>query len=284
MKEPKRPLIPPKKAEHLVTMAAALLVLVGGLLAVAALRKNVTNASPAEAAEAPPGPLEGLVVLVDAGHGGYDGGARCRDSGVWEKELNLAVARQVEKTLVSRGARVVMTRTADVDLCTDDRPATLTKKRQDMQNRIALAKENSVDMVLSIHMNEYRARSESGPQVFYRAGSDGGRLLAGCLQEALITRLQPQKQRAAMAGDYFILQLDVPSVLVECGFISNPAEEKLLLDSAYQARLAEAVAAGVEEFLRLTGQSSGLSDSSGASDSSGSSGSSDSSGTASSAD
>ena len=255
MKEPKRPLIPPKKAEHLVTMAAALLVLVGGLLVVAALQKNVTNTSSPAEEQAPPGPLTGLVVLVDAGHGGYDGGARCRDSGVWEKELNLSVARQVEKALVSRGARVVMTRAADVDLCTDDRPATLTKKRQDMQNRIALAKENCVDMVLSIHMNEYRARSESGPQVFYRAGCDGGRLLAGCLQEALITRLQPQKQRSAMAGDYFILQLDVPSVLVECGFISNPAEEKLLLDSAYQARLADAVAGGVEEFLRLTGQS-----------------------------
>ena len=284
MKEPKRPLIPPKKAEHLVTMAAALLVLVGGLLAVAALRKNVTNASSEEVKEIPSGSLAGLVVLVDAGHGGYDGGARCRDSGVWEKELNLAVARQVEKALVSRGARVVMTRTADVDLCTDDRPATLTKKRQDMQNRIALARENSVDMVLSIHMNEYRARSESGPQVFYRAGSDGGRLLAGCLQEALITRLQPQKQRTAMAGDYFILQLDVPSVLVECGFISNPAEEKLLLDSAYQARLADAIAGGVEEFLQLTGQSSGLSGSSRPSGSSDSAGSSDSSGTASSAD
>ena len=274
MKEPKHPLIPPKKAEHLVTMAAALLVLLGGLLAVAALRKNVTNASSEEAKEIPSGPLAGLVVLVDAGHGGYDGGARCRDSGVWEKELNLAVARAVEKALVRRDARVVMTRTADVDLCTHERPANLTKKRQDMQNRIALAKENRVDMVLSIHMNEYRARSESGPQVFYRAGSDGGRLLAGCLQEALINRLQPQKQRAAMAGDYFILQLDVPSVLVECGFISNPAEEKLLLDSAYQARLAEAIAAGVEEFAHLTGQSSGLSDSSGSSASS-ASGSSD---------
>lgn len=266
MKESKRPLIPRKKAEHLVTMAAALLVLVGGLLAVAALRKNVTNVSPAEAAETPPGPLAGLTVLVDAGHGGYDGGARCRDSGVWEKEVNLAVAREVEKALVRRDARVVMTRTADVDLCTEDRPATLTKKRQDMLSRIALAKENNVDMVLSIHMNEYRVRAESGPQVFYRAGSDGGRLLAGCLQEALITHLQPQKQRVAMAGDYFILQLDVPSVLVECGFISNPAEEKLLLDSAYQVRLAEAIAAGVEEFLRLTGQSSGLSESSGSSE------------------
>ena len=254
MKASKRPLLPRQKAEHLVTMAAVLLVLFGGLLAVSAWRKNVTNASsPAE--EAPPGPLDGLVVLVDAGHGGYDGGARCRDSGVWEKEVNLAVAREVEKALVSRGARVVMTRTEDTDLCTEDRPANLTKKRQDMQNRIALAKGNGVGMVLSIHMNEYRVRSESGPQVFYRAGSDSGRLLAGCIQEALITHLQPQKQRAAMAGDYFILQLEAPSVLVECGFISNPAEEKLLLDAAYQAKIAQAVASGVEEYVQLTGQS-----------------------------
>ena len=263
MKESKRPLMPRKKAEHLATMVAALLVLYGGLLAVGALRKNVTNASsPMPEVTPSPGPLAEMIILVDAGHGGYDGGARCRDSGVWEKELNLAVAREVEQALVSRGARVVMTRTEDIDLCTDDRPANLTKKRQDMQNRIALAKENAVDMVLSIHMNEYRVRSESGPQVFYRAGNDGGRLLAGCVQEALITQLQPKKQRTAMAGDYFILQLEAPSVLVECGFISNPAEEKLLLDPAYQAKIAEAIADGVEEFVRLRNQSSGSSSSS----------------------
>ena len=257
MKESKRPLMPRKKAEHLATMAAALLVLFGGLMTVAALRRNVTDASsPVPVATPVPGPLAGFTVLVDAGHGGYDGGARCRDSGVWEKEMNLAVARQVERTLVSRGARVVMTRREDVDLCTDDRPANLTKKRQDMLGRIALAQENDVDMVLSIHMNEYRARSESGPQVFYRAGSNGGRLLAGCIQEALITRLQPKKQRTAMAGDYFILQLDAPSVLVECGFISNPAEEKLLLDAGYQEKIAQAIADGVTEFVRLTHQSS----------------------------
>lgn len=254
MKESKRPLLPRQKAEHLVTMAAALLVLFGGLLAVAAWQKNVTNASSPAAESAPtpaPGPLAGLTILVDPGHGGYDGGAKCRDSGVWEKELNLAVSRQLRDALTRRGARVVMTRDADVDLCTPDRPAALTKKRQDMQNRIAIAQENRIDLLLSIHMNEYRARSESGPQVFYRAGNEGGRLLAGCLQEALITRLQPKKQRAALSGDYFILQLDVPSALVECGFISNPEEERLLRSPDYQARLAEAIAEGVEEFIRL---------------------------------
>ena len=254
MKESKRPLLPRQKAEHLVTMAAALLVLIGGLLAVAAWQKNVTNAS-SPAAEATPaptaGPLAGLAILVDPGHGGYDGGAQCRDSGVWEKELNLAVALQVRQALVNQGAQVVMTRTTDADLCTPDRPAALTKKRQDMQNRIAIATENNADMVLSIHMNEYRARSESGPQVFYRAGNEGGRLLAGCIQKALIARLAPPKQRTAMAGDYFILQLEVPSVLVECGFISNPTEERLLRSPDYQARLAEAIAEGVTLFRTL---------------------------------
>ena len=244
MKEANRSCVPRKKAEHAVTMGAALLVLIGGLLAISACRQTETISAQA-------GPLTGLTILVDAGHGGYDGGAKCRDSGKWEKELNLAVALRLEEALVRQGAEVVMTRRTDVDLCTEDRPANLTKKRQDMLNRIALAQENKVDMVLSVHMNEYRVRAESGPQVFYRAGCEGGRLLAGCVQAALIAQLQPKKERVAMAGDYFILQLEVPSVLVECGFVSNAVEEKLLLDRDYQKRVAEAITTGVEEYMRL---------------------------------
>lgn len=255
----KRPIIPRNIAERCVTLAAALLVLFGGLTAVAAWHRAgtapETSAEPAPSPTVTPlpsGPLAGLTILVDPGHGGYDGGARCRDSGVWEKHLNLAVALQVEQALTRRGATVIMTRREDVDLTSEPRPAGLTMKRQDMQARIDLAVQNAADMVVSIHMNEYRSRAESGPQVFYRAGSEEGRLLAGCIQAALISVLQPAKERVAMAGDYFILQLDVPSVLVECGFISNAREEKLLLDSAYQARLAEAVAEGVVEYMRLS--------------------------------
>ena len=254
MKQSKQPLLPRRKAEHLVTLATALLILIGGLTAIAAWRRNDTHPSSVQTlptSTAVPGSLTGVTILLDPGHGGYDGGARCRDSGVWEKALNLAVSLETEKALTNKGAAVVMTRREDADLCTPDRPSSLTKKRQDMQNRIALAKENQVDMVLSIHMNEYRARSESGPQVFYREGSDASRLLAGCMQETLIRHLQPQKERAALPGDYFILQLEVPSVLIECGFISNPAEEKLLLSADYQTRLGEAIAEGVEEYLRL---------------------------------
>ena len=254
MKESKRPILPQRKAEHLVTMTAALLVFIGGLTALSAWQGNAADSPSAPVSTVAPGPLHGLTILVDAGHGGYDGGARCRDSGVWEKVLNLSVALEAEKALQRLGASVVMTRRKDIDLCTPDRPAHLTKKRQDMQNRIALAKENNVDMVLSIHMNEYRARSESGPQVFYREGSDAGRLLAGCMQEALIIRLAPKKERAALPGDYFILQLEAPSVLIECGFLSNPEEEKKLLTAEYQALLGEAIAQGAAEYWRIRPQ------------------------------
>lgn len=245
--------LPGKKGERKLTMAVMVVVMLGMLTAVAAFRREQAAQPPVEA-EAPGAmlPLSGWRILVDAGHGGYDGGARAHNSGVWEKEINLAVARQVEKALANRGAEVFMTRDGDEDLCTPDRPAHQTMKRQDMENRVARAVDARVDMVLSIHMNQYRDRNQSGPQVFYRQGCDGGRLLAGAMQEALIAYLEPKKHRAALPGDYFILRLEVPSVLIECGFISNAAEEKLLLSPAYQEKLGHAIAEGVESYAVLT--------------------------------
>ena len=164
MKESKRPILPQRKAEHLVTMAAALLVFIGGLTALSAWRGNVADSPSAPVSTVTPGPLTGLTILVDAGHGGYDGGARCRDSGVWEKVINLSVALETEKALQRLGASVVMTRQEDIDLCTPDRPAHLTKKRQDMQNRIALAKENNVDLITEEHMkiiNDKRSKEKN---------------------------------------------------------------------------------------------------------------------------
>lgn len=248
--------LPGSKGERKLTMAVLLILMLGIFTALAAFQKFASPAPAQVEAESPAAvlPLTGWRIVVDAGHGGYDGGARARDSGVWEKEINLAVARQVEKALTQRGAVVFMTRTGDEDLCSDSRPANKTMKREDMENRVALAVEARADMVLSIHMNEYRDRAQSGPQVFYRQGCDSGRLLAGAMQEALIARLQPKKERAALAGDYFILQLDVPSVLIECGFISNAAEEKLLLSGAYQERLGDAIAEGVVGYAALARQ------------------------------
>ena len=124
-------------------------------------------------------------------------------------------------------------------------------KRADLTARLDLVKEGGADMVVSIHMNEYRTRRESGPQVFYRAGQEDSRLLAGCIQAALISTLKPAKERVAMAGDYFILSLSIPSVLVECGFLSNAAEEALLRTPEYREKAAQAIRDGIVEYYAL---------------------------------
>jgi len=196
-----------------------------------------------------PGPLAGLTVAVDAGHGGYDGGAVGRVSGVPEKGLNLDVAQQVERLLLELDADVVMTRTGDYALCDEDPP--IRKKLQDMQRRAEIICLNEADLVLSIHMNEYAGRSESGPQVFYREGCPSGRLLAGAIQDAMVSGLRPRKERPALGGDYYILTLGIPGALVECGFLSNKAEEELLMQETYRQQVAEAIVQGVLNWHRL---------------------------------
>ena len=194
--------------------------------------------------------LSGLIIALDPGHGGYDGGTRGRDSGVWEKELTLQIAEKLEHELVSRGAKVVLTRREDVALC-ETGGATLKRKRADLQARVDIAKEAGATVFLSIHLNDYRSRRECGPQVFYQRGGDDGRLLAGVLQAALIEGLSPRRARVAMAGDYYVLKSAIPSALVECGFLSNAEEERLLRDADYQQRIAESIADGLCEYCAL---------------------------------
>lgn len=224
-----------------VKRTALCLVLVAAFSGGALLMSASPQVSPTEAAAQP---LAGFTVALDPGHGGYDGGARARDSGRWEKGITLEVALEMEKALLARGAKVVLTRREDTCLC-EGNTATKARKRKDLQRRVDIAEQAGADVFLSIHMNEYRSRAESGPQVFYQRGGDAGRLLAGALQQALLTQLQPPKQRVAMAGDYYVLRGKLPSALVECGFISNAQEEKLLLSKAYQRKLGEAIADGL---------------------------------------
>jgi len=214
-----------------------------------AVKTFAADSAQAATVQKAPGPLTGLSVAVDAGHGGYDGGAVGRVSGVPEKGLNLDVAQRVEELLGDLGADVVMTRTGDYALCDEDPP--IRKKLQDMQRRAEIIRLNEADLVLSVHMNEYAGRNESGPQVFYREGCPAGRLLAGAVQEAMIRGLNPAQRRTALGGDYYILTLGVPSVLVECGFLSNKAEEARLMQETYRQQVAEAIVQGVLDWHAL---------------------------------
>lgn len=205
---------------------------------------------PSAPAAAPALPLSGLTVALDPGHGGYDGGARASASGLWEKAITLQMALAMEEELTAQGAQVVLTRREDICLAEGD-TATRTRKRQDLQRRMDIAAEAGADVLLSIHMNQYRDPSEQGPQVFWQRGGQAGQLLAQTLQAALIRELNPPRQRKALAGDYYVLRGPLPSALVECGFISNPQEEALLLSAEYQRRFAKALAAGLSDYRSL---------------------------------
>jgi len=192
---------------------------------------------------APSSALSGFCIAIDAGHGGYDGGAVGRKSRVIEKELNLDVTLRLRELLRAQGAHVIMTRDGDYSLCDDNPP--IRRKLQDMQRRALLVLEGGADLLLSIHMNEYSSGRQAGPQVFFREGCPAGRTLAQSLQTAMNEGLQPQRNRQINTGDYYILTLGIPSALVECGFLSNAQEEALLQDAAYRERVARSIRDGV---------------------------------------
>lgn len=187
--------------------------------------------------------LTGSIIALDAGHGGYDGGAVGRQTGVQEKELNLDVTLRLRTALEAHGAQVILTRDDDYALCDENPP--IRKKLQDMQRRAALVESGQAELLLSIHMNEYSNRRQAGPQVFFRKGCPAGQLLAGLMQQRMNEQLKPARQRVINTGDYYILTLGIPSVLVECGFLSNAAEEAQLRDPAYRQRVAESICDGV---------------------------------------
>lgn len=178
-----------------------------------------------------------FTIVVDAGHGGSDGGAVGSDTGVAEAGLNLSVARLLEAELTARGANVIMTRTGE--------DALAGSKSADMDARREILRASVVDLVVSIHMNAFSDRSVSGPMVYYMAGSGEGEQLAQCVMNALTDALG-RNRRAANPGDYFVIrECSAPAVIVECGFLSNSDDERRLQDAAYQLTLACAVADGV---------------------------------------
>lgn len=186
-------------------------------------------------------------VVIDAGHGGSDPG-KVGINGSLEKDVNLEIAKMVEKFLVQQDVRVIMTRTTQEGLYDKD---TSNKKVDDMKKRIAVIEQSSPDMVVSIHQNSYHEESVCGPQVFYYTTSTEGRALGELLQEQIIRTLQPEKERAAKGNDsyYLLKKTKEPIVIVECGFLSNREEAEKLCSPAYQEKVAWAVQLGILRYL-----------------------------------
>ncbi len=189
-------------------------------------------------------------VIVDAGHGGFDAGASGVDTKVQESELNLRVALRVQQYLEDAGVRVLMTRT--------DEGALGGTKKEDMARRGQLLQTEGADAAVSIHMNKFSDRKVRGPMAYYQAGAKAGQALAQCVIDQLTDAIG-LKSRLANPGNNLVTRVPAcPAVLVECGFLSHPEEERLLQEEAYQKAIAEAIARGVLAYLEASAGSQPL--------------------------
>lgn len=189
-------------------------------------------------------------IVLDAGHGGIDGG-KIGINGEVEKEINLLIAGRLKNLLEQQGIAVVMTRTDDNGLYEEN---ATNKKQQDMKRRCELINQTEAELVVSIHQNSYTEPSVCGPQVFYYENSAAAKEIAAILQSSLNTLLEIERPREIKANDsYYILRkTERPAVIVECGFLSNPAEAALLSTEEYQQKVAEAICAGILQWMEET--------------------------------
>ena len=192
------------------------------------------------------------VVVVDAGHGGADGGVTGKRTGVKESDLNLKVAKLLGEYLVAGGYRVIYTRQNDTMHTHPD--VRDNKKRADMFKRGDIINAAKPDAMISVHMNFYAASSRRGAQVFFDRHSEQGRRFADIMQEIINRDLNSDnggRAYTALSAEKYLLSCSpYPSIIVECGFLSNPFDEANLTDKNYQTKLAYTLFLGIDGFLK----------------------------------
>lgn len=187
-------------------------------------------------------------VILDAGHGGEDGGAVGVD-GIYEKNINLSIALRIRDLLETSGYEVILTRDKDTAIYDDDAGTLRQKKRSDLRNRLELIKTNTNDstIFISVHQNKFTDPNYSGSQIFYSKNNPLSQELANRIKESIGGLLQPENKREIKPADKTIFLLhnaSIPAVIVECGFLSNVQEAHKLTDKNYQDQMAFSIFCG----------------------------------------
>lgn len=198
--------------------------------------------------------FQNKTVIIDAGHGGIDGGTSAPD-GTVEKNLNLQISVKINDILSSMGIKTVMTRTDDEDLSEDNASTIRQKKVSDIKNRLSIINETEDAVFVSIHQNHFTQEKYSGAQVFYSKNNPQSQSLAEKIRFQLITVLQPENTREIKPSGseiYLLHHAKAPAVMVECGFLSNYNETQLLKNEQYQQKLAFTIAMGIVDLLNQT--------------------------------
>ena len=189
-------------------------------------------------------PLQDTIIMVDAGHGGRDSGTYYGD--ILEKDISLEIAKELEKELTKYGTIVYMTRKRDVDLSSIYDSA---KKRGDLYRRLLLIKEKKCDLYISIHINWYDDNTLRGAEVLYNSINKENKVLAQSIMNRFKKELDSNRN-IKTTDLYMYRNTTTPGVLVECGYLSNPTERKLLQKEEYQKRLAKTITKGIIDFMK----------------------------------
>ena len=216
------------------------------------IKPAVTSPLPSVPVEASTSPARVPLLVIDAGHGGEDGGAEV--GGVLEKDCNLAVAMRIVDLCTLFGKDVLPTRTDDTmlyDRYGDLDDYTGHRKTFDLRNRLRLAEESDAALFVGIHMNKFPESKYRGLQVWYSPNSSRSKNAAEYIRSYSMTYLDPTNERetkAASKSIYILNRIKMPAVLVECGFLSNPDECALLVSDEYRSRLAAVIFSSAVEF------------------------------------
>jgi len=198
-------------------------------------------------------------VIVDAGHGGEDPGKVSGYSGVNEKDLNLTIANLLADQLEDAGYRVIMTRKEDKLIYKEGTTDITDKRRQDLTRRKEMMDNGGADIVVSIHMNDFSQSKYYGAQVFYPPESEKSKLLAVNVQKALRQDVDPSNMREALLKSTPIVilrNLKTPTIVIECGFLSNQQEEQKLRSENYQLSVARAIKSGIDNYFTAAAKES----------------------------
>jgi N-acetylmuramoyl-L-alanine amidase len=193
-------------------------------------------------------PLSGKIIALDAGHGGPDPGAVAKE-GLTEKEVTLSIVQYLRDYLQQAGAIVVVTRDEDKDLANENTKGFSRRKTEDLLQRAKIIKESKADLLVTIHLNSISASRWYGAQTFYKNGNAESKRLSYFVQNEITKNLENTNRRIKPIRNIYLLEtMEVPSTLVEVGFLSNPSEASLLGTEKYQKKLSESIYRGILRF------------------------------------
>lgn len=229
-----------KKRMIFINLSIVIAVFIYSLSSASTLKTEVVSSTP----------VSNHTVILDAGHGSPDGGASGEDGSI-ESDLNLNLVLKLQNLLESSNCTVILTRSDENGIYEADSKTIREKKVSDMKNRVSIANNSNAEMFVSIHMNKLEQTQYSGWQTFYKNQDENSKKIAETIQLSLNNFLKKENSRTikSISGIYLTKNVEIPLVLVECGFLSNPEENKLLQTDSYQNELAWSIYIGIMDFL-----------------------------------